>query len=40
MPCAAIAAMCVGQVAPRQQAAVHRGCSVFTRPSSISGKPV
>ena len=30
----------LGQVAARQQAAVDRGCSVLTRPSSISGKPV
>jgi hypothetical protein len=40
MPCACSAAR-ARQVAARQQAAVDDfGCSVLTRPSSISGKPV
>src|SRR5262245_8596767 len=40
MPCAVIAAMCSGRSRRASRAPWMRGCSVLTRPSSISGKPV
>ena len=40
MPCAASAAMCSGTSRRASRPPWMVGCSVFTRPSSISGKPV
>src|SRR5262245_3816395 len=40
MPCAASALMCAGRSRRASRAPWMRGCSVLTRPSSISGKPV
>jgi hypothetical protein len=40
MPCAASAAMCAGRSRRASRPPWMRGCRVFTRPSSISGKPV
>eukprot|EP01136_Pigoraptor_vietnamica_P010839 Opistho-1_new@48974 len=40
MPCLANAAMCSGRSRRASRPPCTMGCSVFTRPSSISGKPV
>ena len=40
MPCSSSAAMCSGTSRRASRPPCTRGCSVFTRPSSISGKPV
>src|SRR3990167_9478995 len=40
MPCSASAAMCAGTSRRASRPPWMRGCSVLTRPSSISGKPV
>src|SRR5688572_19359791 len=40
MPCSFSAAMCAGRSRRASRPPWMRGCSVFTRPSSISGKPV
>src|SRR5471032_1864118 len=40
MPCSLSAAMCSGTSRRASRPPCTRGCSVFTRPSSISGKPV
>ena len=40
MPCSASACMCSGLARIARMPPVIFGCMVFTRPSSISGKPV